>query len=114
MTNERRFNDDKIASIIEQASASQQFEQDLAESASPANSLGVRSNNAVPAGQGLTLTQLQEIGREVGIDPVYMERAAVALERGDTVPTRRQRWLGLPIGVSRTIEFGRRVDDDEW
>ena len=114
MSDERRFNDDEIATILEQATVNQQFEQDLAESSSGANVPSSASPRGLSPGEGLTLTQLQEIGTEVGIDPAFLARAAASLERGDNVPTRRQRWLGLPIGVSRTIDFGRRIDDNEW
>lgn len=65
-------------------------------------------------GDGLTLQQLQDIGAEVGIAPDFVARAARAVERGDLVPTQRRTWLGLPVGVSRTVDFGRTVSDEEW
>ncbi len=106
MSNERRFTESEIASILESASAAQDLAQDLAEPTSmPA---------LVPAGRGLTLAQLQEIGVEVGLSPVHIAEAANAVSRGALVPTNQHRWLGLPIGVSRTIEFGRTIDDAEW
>jgi hypothetical protein len=64
------------------------------------------------AEQGLTLTDLQAIGREVGIAPDAVAQAAAALEvrRGATSPT----FLGLPIGVERTVTLNRRLTDEEW
>ncbi len=97
MTSPRRFDDREIALIFEQASVAQNTRVDVADPA-----------------DGLTLEQLQEIGREVGLAPEHIARAAHAVTRGDLLPTRRRTWLGLPVGVSRTIEFGRTVSDDEW
>ncbi len=106
MSNERRFTESEIASILEAASASQEMAQDSAD----ANA----ANTALPPARGLTLAQLQEIGVEVGLSPVHIEQAANAVMHGSLVPTNQHRWLGLPIGVSRTIEFGRTIDDAEW
>lgn len=62
--------------------------------------------------EGLTLTELQEIGREVGISPELVREAANSLD----APAQRgsRRWLGLPIGVSRTIELDRKLSESEW
>jgi len=106
MSDERRFNESEISSILESASAAQDLAQDLAEPTS--NSL------ALPSSRGLTLAQLQEIGTEVGLSPAHIADAANAVVRGALVPTNQHRWLGLPIGVSRTVEFGRTIDDAEW
>jgi hypothetical protein len=97
MTEDRRYSEREIALILEQASAAQD----------------VTKRDAEP-GVGLTLRELQEIGGEIGIPPELVTRAARAVDRGDLVPTAKRTYLGLPIGVSRTIDFGRRVSDDEW
>jgi hypothetical protein len=60
----------------------------------------------------MTLAQLQEIGREVGIAPEMVVAAARAIDEGGQ-PTSR-RLLGLPIGVGRTIDLGRKLSDEEW
>ena len=97
MTPERRFNEREISLIFEQANAAQE-------------------SRAVVAHQsdGLTLEQLHQIGQDVGIATDHITRAAAAVERGDLVPTQRRTWLGLPVGVSRTIDFQRPVSDAEW
>ena len=60
----------------------------------------------------MTLAELQEIGREVGIPGELVAQAARTVsETGD--PTSRS-FLGLPIGVGRTIELGRRLSEAEW
>ena len=43
-----------------------------------------------------------------------MAAAARAVERGDLVPTRQMTYVGLPIGVTRTIHLDRAVTDSEW
>jgi hypothetical protein len=97
MSAERRYTEQEIALILEQASAAQD-----------------QSEVALPAGEGLTLAQVQDIAHEVGIDRAMVAKAAGAVARGDMVPTQRRTYLGLPIGVSRTIDFGRSVTDEEW
>jgi len=92
---ERRFNEAEVAAIFERATEAQQTGQ-----------------RQLPSGEGMTLAELQEIGREVGISPELVANAANAIDRVGR-PTSRS-FLGLPIGVGRTIDLGRRLTDDEW
>ncbi len=103
MTNDRRYNEQEISLILEQAGAAHERAQDTPFAA-----------RSVSARDGLTLAQLQEIGGEVGIDPVFVANAAHAVASGLLVPTQQRTWLGLPIGIARTVDFGRNVSDDEW
>lgn len=64
------------------------------------------------AESGLTLGALQEIGREVGLSPDSIALAAASLDV--RAVARPSTMLGLPTGVSRTVELGRRLTDDEW
>lgn len=60
----------------------------------------------------MTLAELEEIGREVGIAPLAIRQAAGGI---DTVAEHTARtFLGLPLGVNRTIELDRRLSDHEW
>lgn len=62
---------------------------------------------------GLTLAELQEVGREVGIEPREIAEAAFALDaRGEGLP--RRTVLGVPISVGRVVELPRAVTDREW
>lgn len=61
--NERRFNEKQIAGILQRAAESEVTQGKL------------------DRGQSLTLTELQEIGAEVGIPPARMAEEARALER---------------------------------
>lgn len=92
---ERRYDEDEVAAIFRSAS-------------------GARPDTRRPAptGEGLTLADLQEIGREVGISPEAVERAARSLERASR-PARRT-FFGFPIGVGRSLDLGRRLTDEEW
>jgi hypothetical protein len=92
---DRRFNEDEVAAIFRQATEAQQTSQ-----------------RQLPAGEGLTLAEIQEIGRQVGIAPEQVSLAAASLARGGT-PTSRT-LLGLTIGVGRTIELDRKLTEDEW
>lgn len=103
----RRFDEQEISRILEQAS---QF--DAEESPSEANTLSGPAHRS--SGHGMTLAELQAIGEEAGISPVAVARAAGAISRGDHLPPERQALLGLPVGVARTVVFDRSVTDAEW
>jgi hypothetical protein len=92
---DRRFNEDEVAAIFAQATEAHQSHQ-----------------RQLPSGEGMTLAELQEIGREVGIAPELVAMAAKSLDQLGQ-PTARK-FLGLPIGVGRTIELDRRLSDAEW
>jgi hypothetical protein len=92
---DRRFNEAEVAAILEKAAEAQHA--------------GARQ---LPSGEGMTLSEVQAIAREVGIDPRLVAQAATALDRAGRSTSRRL--LGLPIGVGRTIDLGRRLSDDEW
>lgn len=72
----------------------------------------MRDTPQLPSSEGMTLAQLQEIGREVGVAPDLVARAAMNVDR--PAPVMERRMLGFPIGVGRTVELGRRLSDDEW
>jgi hypothetical protein len=60
----------------------------------------------------LTLFEIQELGRELEIPPDAVAQAARSVEQS---PRRAsQRFLGLPIGVERTIALNRWVTEEEW
>ena len=62
--------------------------------------------------QGLTLVDLQAIGREVGIAPDAVAQAARAVDVRRAAVSRT--FLGLPIGVERAVTLDRRLTDEEW
>ena len=92
---ERRYTDEEVAAIFEQAA-----EADHADLPVPA------------AGKGMTLAALREIGREVGISPESISHAARSLDLVGRPALRR--FMGLPIGVGRTVELDRPLSDSDW
>lgn len=96
MPDERRYGEDEVAEIFEAAAA-----------AGPDAGAGALS----PA-QGLTLAELQAIGREAGLAPERIAEAASALD------LRRDAWrrsdFGLPVSVGRTVDLPRAPTDREW
>jgi hypothetical protein len=94
--NERRFSDDEVAAIFAKAT----------------DVKTTTSQRHLPSNDGLTLAELQEIGREVGIAPDRVAQAAASIEQVGTATSRR--FLGLPLGVGRTVELDRRLSDEEW
>jgi hypothetical protein len=92
---ERRYSEDEVAAIFERAAEAQHT-----------------ARRQLPPGEGMTLADLQAIGREVGISPELVSQAARSLERAGRPASRS--FLGLPIGVGRTIELNRSLSDEEW
>jgi hypothetical protein len=92
---ERRYSEDEVASIFERATE-----------AKPA------SRRQLSSSSGMTLGELQDIGREVGIAPEAIAQAARSVDVAERPVTRR--FLGLPIGVGKTVELGRRLSEEEW
>ena len=90
---ERRFSDAEVAQIFERATSGHAVE-------------------ATRAAEGMTLAELQSIGREVGIPAEQITRAALSLSPGDAKPT--QRFLGLTTGVGHTVQLARKITDEEW
>jgi hypothetical protein len=96
-TPERRFDEAEVAAIFERATARE---------ASGGRQL-------VPTGErGLTLGQLQDIGREIGVAPDAIADAVAALAHGGRTATRR--FLGVPVGVEHIVPLPRRLTDEEW
>ncbi len=94
MTGIRRYDEQETAEILRRATETH-------EPAPP----------SAGAGSRLTLSEIQGIGSEVGIEPSRIERAAQALE----VPAQQQvTFLGAPRSVSRIVPIDRPMDDDEW
>lgn len=71
------------------------------------------AQTAVDPSAGLTLDELQEIGRASGLDPAFVAAAARAVAVG--VPeSRREAWMGIPTGVSHTAFLPEPPSDDLW
>src|SRR5690606_9659323 len=68
---------------------------------------------ASPPARGMTLAELQAIGREVGIAPERIADAASALDRR-RARVRPRKQLGLPIAVGRSVDLPRPLTDREW
>jgi hypothetical protein len=93
---ERRYTDEEVSAIFAAA----------AEDQSP-----TRTRSASP-GTGLTLSDLQDIGRQAGIPAEAVAHAARALDAKGQAST--DSILGLPFGVGRTVELPRKLSDREW
>ena len=83
---DRRFSDAEVAQIFERAT----------------------SGNA----EGMTLAELQRIGKEVGIPAEQITRAALSLSPGEARPT--ERFLGMTTGVGHIVHLARKLTDEEW
>ena len=91
---EHRFTEEEVAAILKDAAEAQYSNDPL-----------------LPSGGGLTLAELQSIGREVGISAEMIQKSAQRLKPARQ-PTRK--FLGLPLCVAQTVEFDRKLTDQEW
>lgn len=96
MTDDRRYDENEVRDIFARASRGEGTD-------SP----------APPAREGLTLEELQEVGREVGLPSARIARAAAAL---DARPAEggREASLGAPVAVARVVELPRAPTEREW
>jgi hypothetical protein len=94
---ERRFNEEEVAAIFAKATETQQTG---------------RGQLTPLTREGITLADLEDIARQVGIAPEALRQAASSIGREDTRTSRR--FLGVPIGVGRTVDLGRTLSDLEW
>src|SRR6185437_10244640 len=92
---DRRYDDQEVAAIFRSAAEGAQ---------APAQQ--------PPHDDGLSLADLRLIARDVGMSESAVERAAAALDL--RVVRSDRSWLGLPIGVSRSVDLERRLTDEEW
>lgn len=96
MSNERKYQDHEVQQILDLA---------IGQDEAPARQL--------PASDGLTLVQLQDVGREVGVPPSRMAQAVATFEsRGEVAP--RGKLLGLPTVVGHVVPLPRNLTDREW
>jgi hypothetical protein len=96
MANERRYDESEVREIFESATDAQES-----------------SRTAVGSSDGMSLTELQQIGAEVGVTPERIAQAASALDLRQAVPPAKK-YLGMPLSVARTIELPRAPSDREW
>jgi hypothetical protein len=75
---------------------------------------GRESRADVPAAEGFTLAELQEIGSEAGLDPAGIAEAARALDVRSTLAVATRRMAGLPIGVSRAVDLPASFGESDW
>lgn len=96
MSKDRKYQEHEVREILDLA---------IGSDGPPAESLR--------AGEGLTLPELQDVGREVGLPPDRITQAVAAFEgRGESVP--RGKSLGLPISVGSMVPLPRNPTDREW
>jgi hypothetical protein len=93
---ERRYDDAQAAAIFERA----------------AEGSLVRHTPHQDQHEGMTLAELQAIGREVGIPAESIALAAREVAQGSAPPARR--FMGFPVGVGRVVQLDRRLTDEEW
>lgn len=96
MQKDRTYTEEEVAVIFERAAQAQKTAQQQAHK-----------------NTGLTLSELQQIGANAGIDPAFIERAATAMGHLETAPPPTKQ-LGLPVAVSRTVNLPAPLTDAAW
>jgi hypothetical protein len=93
---DRRYRQDEVEEIFDRATSEP-----------------TRGMPAVSDTDGLTLSEIQEVGREVGMAPARIAEAARALDiRQEAVP--RRTYLGTPTSVGHVADLPRNLSDREW
>ncbi len=95
MSQGRRYTDKEIAEIFSRAT------KDLE-----------ASRKGMLSGEGLSLEELKEIGKESGIPAEFIARAAYAIEEG--AEDSSEKFMGLTIGTGHTLHLSRRLTEEEW
>ncbi|MBR9990541.1 MAG: hypothetical protein KFH98_12345, partial [Gemmatimonadetes bacterium] len=93
-----RFNEDQAAAIFARAAEAE------ASGRQPSSGTGA---------SGMTLAELQDIGKEAGLSPEAVAHAAASLRQAGT-RTPAPAFLRVPIGVTRTVALERPLSDEEW
>ncbi|HEX6065274.1 MAG TPA: hypothetical protein VFZ04_13680, partial [Longimicrobiales bacterium] len=70
------------------------------------------ANGPAPTSEGLTLAEIQSIGREVGVDSDVIARAAASLDA--TALEHKRTAFGAPVEVGRIVPLARAMTDHEW
>lgn len=96
MSTEKKYNEKEIAAIFKQAA--EDFE--------------VAQQN-VSSGEGLTLSEIEEIAKEVGITPEFISRAAAKVDARHS-PSGEKKLVGLPIEVKRVVTVPGGFGDSDW
>lgn len=91
-----RFNEDEAAEIFARAAE-----------------VETSGRHPVSGSGGMTLAELQEIGREAGLSPEAVAQAAASIRSAGT-PVPAPTFLRIPIGVARTVSLDRPLSDEEW
>ncbi len=97
MSDERRYSEQEIATIFEQAAEAQEA-----------------AHQSRSSGEGLTLAELQQIGKEAGITPEFIARAAARIGQVTPASPPPATYLGLPISVARTVELPGPLSEKDW
>ena len=93
----RRYSEEEVSRILEDATEAQTHERYLPSARS-----------------GTSLAELREIALEVGIPVELIEQAASRLDRPAPAPLASPRFMGADIGVGRTVYLKRPLTDREW
>lgn len=96
MKKERRYNEEEIAAIFEQAASDHK-----------------KAKQGVGRDSGLTLGELEQIGADTGIDPEFIARAAARLDYNYQVQEEKT-LAGLPLQVNRIVDLPGSFSDADW
>jgi hypothetical protein len=88
-------------------------EDEAAEIFARAAEVETSGRHPVSGSGGMTLAELQEIGREAGLSPEAVAHAAASMRSAGT-PVPAPTFLRIPIGVARTVTLDRPLSDEEW
>src|SRR5262245_23192889 len=94
--NERRYKQDEVRKIFGLAARGSSSDR-----------------RTISSADGLTLAEIQGIGREVGLEPAAVAHAAAVFD-AEALRAHRRKTMGIPIEVGRIVQLPRALTDHEW
>ena len=95
MSDEREFTEGEVRDIFARAARKQ------------------HEAESVKRPRGLTLAELEEIGRTAGLDPVFVDAAAAEVLKPHRAPA-ADTFLGMPVELRRTRVLRAPLSDEVW
>lgn len=89
-------------------------EEEVAKILDAATEVTSASTETAASGEGMTLAEVQDIAREVGIPAERVSSAAARLDTPPSTAAPTRKALGSVIGVGRTVELKRPLTEEEW
>jgi len=105
----RHYNEEEIREILTLATELQPDPP-----AGPSQHALVRPESHAPPERGLTLAELEEVGRKAGIPARRIAQAAAELDIARAPGADGETYLGVPVTTRHAVRLPRMLTEEEW